>query len=114
MRWAEEGTLCTEVRTSRVTRNPAGVNGDGRQKDTGSYNIHLNLRGTMRRLLQPKLCTSPFVVTLTVVMVVALVLEAVRVTATHSVPLKIPVFFEMVKNKTRLKFTLTSPWGLGS
>lgn len=88
--------------------------GMGDRETLALTTLHLTLRRTMKSLLQPKLCTSPFVVTLTVVMVAALVLEAVRVTATHSVPLRIPVFFEMVKNKTRLKFTLTSPWGLGS
>lgn len=65
----------------------AGVMGD---RDTGSYDLHQNLRITMRNQLQHKLCTGPFVITITVVAVVVgvVILAAVTVTAAHSMPLK--------------------------
>lgn len=67
-------------------QSPAAVGGDGRQGDTGSHNLHPNLRVTMGSLPQPTLCTGALIIILTaVVVVVVLVLETVRVTAaTHS------------------------------
>lgn len=113
MWWAEGETLCTEVR-NKMVNIPAGVGGDGRQGDTGSYNPLSSLSLTMKSLPQSKMCNGPFITTLTVVMVTVLVSEVVRVTAAPSVSLKTSVFFVMVKNKPGLKFTLTAPQGLGS
>lgn len=63
---------------------PAGVGGDGRQGDAGSYNPLSSLSLTMKSLPQSKTCTGPFITTLTVVMVTVLVSEVVRVTAAPS------------------------------
>lgn len=70
--------------------DPHFCRGHGRQRDTGSYGLHWNLRIAMRNQLQRKFCTGPFVITITVVAVVVgvVILAAVTVTVAHSMPLK--------------------------
>lgn len=88
MRWAVVGSPVHW--DGEQLRDPHFYRGHGRQRDTGSYNLHQNLRITMRNQLQHKLCTGPFVITITVVAVVVgvVILAAVTVTAAHSMPLK--------------------------